>query len=197
MGICMWSEECGRGSPKRAPWGEGLFGHCLLHHIKPQNEVKPSPESLCHPVSKPSPFWPIKKSPKQNSAERLCRFKYFGDFCVDVCDSTFSNTTTFKSLPQALHKAQGCAWLLSFHLYILNLSHHLQRAGVHLGLSLLPTTHRAVPTCFTTSTGWFNLLFRQEKGFSQTRAHLNRVFSPFPTPICGLFLPETICMTRE
>lgn len=104
------------------------------------HEPKPSSKSLCHPVSKPNSFWPIKKSPRQNSAERLCRFKYFGDFCVDVCDNTFSNTTTFKSLPQALHKAQGCTWLPSFYLTILNLSHHLQCAGVHLGL-VPPTQH--------------------------------------------------------
>lgn len=199
MGNYMKPEECGRVTPRRAPWGASPFGHYLLNHLRPQNEAKLSPENWSHPVSKTNSFWPIKqkKSSQVKTAERLCRFKYFGDFCVDVCDSTFSNTTTFESLPQALHKAQGCTWLPSFHLSILNLSHHLQHAGVHLGLSLLPSTDRAVPTCFTTSTGWFNLLFRQEKGFSQTRAPLNRVFSPFPTPICSLFLLETICMTRE
>lgn len=86
-------------------------------------------------------FGKLKKKTRQNSAERLCRFKYFGDFCVDVCDSTFSNTTTFKSLPRALHKAQGCTLLPSFlNLSILNLSNHLQRAGVHLGL-VPPTQH--------------------------------------------------------
>lgn len=201
MGNCMWPEESGRVTPKRAPWGEGPFGHCLLSHTRPQNKAKSSPESLCHPISKPKSFWQIKKKkrkkPRQNSAERLCRFKYFGDFCVDVCDSTFSNTTTFKSLPRALHKAQGCTYLPSFHLSIQNLSHHLQRAGVPLGLVPPAQPFRAAPTCFTTSTARFNLLFRQEKGFSQTSAHLNRVFSPFPTPICSLFLLETICMTRE
>jgi len=116
---------------------------------------------------------------------------------VDVCDSTFSNATTFTSLPQAFHKTQACmclncslklssaaqgedalparlskpwgqkprqtlccpaagpaalvlpedsqpgtgnvSWmghqLPSFHQApILGLGHHLQRAGVHLGL---------------------------------------------------------------
>lgn len=30
---------------------------------------------------------------------------------MDVCDGTFSNTTTFKSLPQAFHKTQACMCL--------------------------------------------------------------------------------------
>lgn len=190
----MWQGDTKKGTlGRRSLWP-------LL--AEPQNEAKPFPESLCHPVSKTNHFGTLKKKKKkkktrQNSAERLCRFKYFGDFCVDVCDSTFSNTTTFKSLPRALHKAQGCTYLSSFLLSIQNLSHHLQRAGVHLGL-VPPAQHfRAAPTCFPTSTAWFNLLIRQEKGFSQTSAHLNRVFSPFHTPICSLVLLETICMTRE
>lgn len=148
---------------------------------------------------------------------------------MDVCDSTFSNTTTFKSLPQAFHKTQACTcltcslklssaaqgegilptrpsdlqgrkpqqthhaaqqwdpvlwcsvvthsqgletsagWLTgcprSTRVSILGLSHHLQCTGVHLGLVPLLSSYKTVPICFTTSTGWFNLLFRQEKGF--------------------------------
>lgn len=30
---------------------------------------------------------------------------------MDACDSTFSNTTTFESLPPALHKPQDCTSL--------------------------------------------------------------------------------------
>lgn len=139
-GVCLRNRGC-RLSPANGTVpveDQSHPGEKIL--LAEPHEAKPSPKSLCHPVSKPNSFWPVKKSPRQNSAERLCRFKYFGDFCVDVCDSTFSNTTTFKSLPQALHKAQGCTWLPSFHLSILNLSHHLQRAGVHLGL-VPPTQH--------------------------------------------------------
>lgn len=33
---------------------------------------------------------------------------------MDVCDSTFPNTTTFKSLPQAFHKPQACTCLQRF-----------------------------------------------------------------------------------
>lgn len=108
---------------------------CLLSHMRQSHPLK-----LVPPCLQTQLILANKKSPRQNSAERLCRFKYFGDFCVDVCDSTFSNTTTFKSLPQALDKAQGCTWLPSFYLTILNLSHHLQCAGVYLGL-VPPTQH--------------------------------------------------------
>lgn len=69
--------------------------------------------------------------------------------------------------------------------------------GSTWGWSPLPSSYGAVPICFTTGTGWFNPLFRQEKGFLQTSAHLNRVFSCFPTHICTLVFLEGICMMRE
>lgn len=177
---------------------------------------------------------------------------------MDVCDSTFSNTTTFKSLPQTFHKTQprmclkllfkaelSCSgkgslahsseletpadsprcqaagpgalvlhrdsqpgtghfcwmshWPPSFHPRVRPRSWPPPTTcwGPPGAGSLLSSSYGAAPICFTTKTGWFNLLFRQEKGFSQTSAHLNRVFSPFPTHICTLVFLEAICTMRE